>query len=47
MSGGVDLAREERMQIRDQLLDQFRMVFKGKTLNKYKEKESSLKKDFV
>ena len=35
------------MQIRDSLLDQFRIVFKGKTLNKYKDKESSLKKDFV
>lgn len=43
---GVDLAREERMESRDAVLEMFRHIFKSPNLIKYKDKESALQQDF-
>lgn len=43
---GVDFAREERMETRNALLDEFWYIFKSPQLKKYWEKENSLLADF-
>lgn len=46
ISKGVDFAREERMEVRNQLLDEFRFIFKSPILKKYRSKENQLMGDF-
>ena len=43
---GVDLAREERMQVRDNVLEIFRHIFKMPVIVKYKDRDTQLSASF-
>ena len=47
MTRGIDLAREERLKVGEDLLEQFRNIFKCKTVIRYKDKQSHLQADFT